>query len=48
MVAVKSTVIPGTTEAIAIPMLREISGKEPGPELGVCANPEFLTEIHRS
>ena len=48
LVAIKSTVVPTTTERVLIPMLRELSGKEPGPEVGVCVNPEFMTEIHRS
>ena len=48
LLVVKSTVIPTTTEKIIIPLLREHSGKEVGSEIGVCVNPEFLTEIHRS
>jgi UDPglucose 6-dehydrogenase len=47
LVVVKSTVIPGTTEKVVIPLL-EASGKKVGPEVGVCVNPEFLTEVHRS
>lgn len=48
VVVVKSTVAPPTTEKVVIPLLEEHSGKKVGPEIGVCANPEFLTEIHRS
>lgn len=47
VVVVKSTVVPRTTENVVIPLL-ESSGKRVGGEVGVCVNPEFLTEIHRS
>jgi UDPglucose 6-dehydrogenase len=48
VVVVKSTVVPMTTEKIIIPLLEEHSGKKVGPDVGVCTNPEFLTEIHHS
>lgn len=48
VVVVKSTVVPTTTEKVVIPLLEKYSGKEVGPDIGVCLNPEFLTEIHRS
>ncbi len=48
VVVVKSTVLPTTTEEVVIPLLEEHSGKKVGPDIGVCVNPEFLTEIHRS
>lgn len=44
LVVIKSTVLPTTTERIIIPLLAE-SGKKLGEEIGVCFNPEFLTEI---
>ncbi|HDD72634.1 MAG TPA: UDP-glucose/GDP-mannose dehydrogenase family protein [Candidatus Aenigmarchaeota archaeon] len=44
VVAVKSTVIPETTERVVIPNLEEYSGKIPGEDFGVCVNPEFLRE----
>ena len=44
LVVIKSTVLPTTTERIIIPLLTE-SGKKLGEEIGVCVNPEFLTEI---
>ena len=49
LVVVKSTVVPGTTEKVVIPILEEYSGKSVREgEIGVCMNPEFLTEIERS
>jgi len=43
LIAVKSTVIPTTTERVVIPLL-ENSGKVLGKDFGVCVNPEFLRE----
>jgi UDPglucose 6-dehydrogenase len=48
LVVVKSTVTPTTTERIVIPVLEKHSGKKVGIHIGVCANPEFMTEIHSS
>lgn len=44
LVAIKSTVLPTVTERIVIPLLAE-SSKKLGDEIGVCVNPEFLTQI---
>jgi UDPglucose 6-dehydrogenase len=49
LVVVKSTVVPGTTEKVVIPILEKYSGKRArDDEIGVCMNPEFLTEISGS
>ncbi len=44
LVVVKSTVVPGTTNGTVKYSLEESSGRKVGPELGLCANPEFLKE----
>ena len=43
-VVVRSTVLPGTTEAHLVPALIEHSGRSLGQGLEVCYNPEFLRE----
>jgi len=44
VVVVKSTVVPGTTEDVVIPLLEEYSGRVSGEGFGVAMNPEFLRE----
>ena len=43
LIVIKSTVVPTTTENVIIPILEKY--KKVGREIGVCMNPEFLTEI---
>jgi UDPglucose 6-dehydrogenase/GDP-mannose 6-dehydrogenase len=43
-VVVRSTVVPGTTDGVVLPLLEHHSGRRAGESLGVGMNPEFLTE----
>ncbi|HEX6682345.1 MAG TPA: UDP-glucose/GDP-mannose dehydrogenase family protein [Candidatus Limnocylindrales bacterium] len=44
VVVVKSTVVPGTTQKVVLPLLEKHSGRRAGADFGVGMNPEFLSE----
>jgi UDPglucose 6-dehydrogenase len=44
VVVVKSTVVPGTTDTVVLPLIEQASGKVAGEHFGVGMNPEFLSE----
>jgi len=44
IIALRSTVLPGSTASVVIPTLERESGKQSGTDFGVCMNPEFLRE----
>ena len=44
VVIVKSTVVPGTTDNVILPLLEKCSGRNAGEDFGVGMNPEFLRE----
>ncbi len=44
VVAIRSTMLPGTIREVVIPTLESSSGMTAGLDFGVCINPEFLRE----
>jgi len=44
VVAIRSTLLPGTMRDVVIPTLEANAGRRAGAEFGVCLNPEFLRE----
>lgn len=43
-IVVRSTILPGTTNSVVVPILESESGKRAGKDFSVCFNPEFLRE----
>ncbi len=44
VVVLRSTLLPGSVECDLLPVLVRESGKQPGRDVGLCVNPEFLRE----
>lgn len=44
LVVARSTIVPGTTINVIIPLLEQHSGKKAGEDFGVCMSPEFLRQ----
>lgn len=44
LIALRSTVLPGTTEEVVIPALEKASSKKAQRDFAVCFNPEFIRE----
>ena len=44
LVVARSTIVPGTTRNVIIPLLEKHSGKKAGEHFGVCMSPEFLRQ----
>ncbi|HOW98576.1 MAG TPA: UDP-glucose/GDP-mannose dehydrogenase family protein [Kiritimatiellia bacterium] len=44
LIVARSTIVPGTTRNIIIPIVEKHSGKKAGRDFGVCMSPEFLRQ----
>lgn len=44
VVVTKSTIVPGTTDNLVLPIVEKYSNKKAGKDFGLCMNPEFLRQ----
>jgi GDP-mannose 6-dehydrogenase len=44
VIAIRSTLLPGSMQSVVIPTLEKFSGKRAGKHFGICINPEFMRE----
>jgi UDPglucose 6-dehydrogenase len=45
LIVIRSTVLPGTTRGVLLPLIKKYSGLEVGEDLGLCMHPEFLRTV---
>jgi GDP-mannose 6-dehydrogenase len=43
-VVIRSTIFPGSTENVLVPIIEDASKKKSGKDFGICVNPEFMRE----